>query len=398
MISQQSLFRSGIEVQPQATITSTRHQPSQKWAHPNGHSCLHLTSASLTLQSQHISQLPSQSLLLLSSFLHRETFHNDTLRITNSRNSNTMLLKPLSVAALAAASASAFLIPPNLSVDDIHVWQGDAPLPHALPNAETSSEKVTLDLACPGCPIYAEKPNGEGVTFTSVPPNHLELSFTIEHGAGNDRLLVNGFELYPSADPFQTLAAPQANDRKEARDLVITPQRLGYSLQASPVAHDAEGGLELVIVDLQIIEVGDVFIKDIPNVRVKVIKVADGGLMIGGIETTASQTPGSSGGEDCETVMCKWIAFAQDKLRQMKEKVKGCHGGSGKGVVGGADRGMGHHGQTGHGHGHGHHAGEQPQQHTANSPHTFGKLIKNIFMHILLPVLIGIVAGVSVSL
>lgn len=309
-----------------------------------------------------------------------------------------MLLKPLSVAALVAASASnAFLIPPELSVDDIQAWEVDIPGPQLVDTSET----VSVDVACPGCPIYAEKPNGEGVTFTSVPPNHLELSFTIDHSTETDRLLVNGFELYPSADPFQTLAAPQANDRKEPRDLKILPQRLGYSLQAQPVARDAENNLDLILVDLQIIEVGDVFINNIPNVRIKVIKAPGAKLMIGSIETTPSQTPESTDGQDCTTLMCKWIAFAQDKLKQMKNKVKNCHGKNNKGMAHGTfgdDRGMLHHGHPGHGHGH--HAGQHSEQppHHAGKPHTFGKLFKNIFMHILVPVLIGIVAGVSVSL
>ena len=161
--------------------------------------------------------------------------------------------------------------------------------------------------------------------------------------------------------------------------------------------------MDLILVDLQIIEVGEVFIKDIPNVRVKVVKSPGNKLMIGSIETTASQTPETAGGEECTTLMCKWIAFAKDKVEKVKNKVKNCHGKNGAGGKGvghatfGDDRGMLHHGHpgAGHGHGHGHHGGghrgEQPE-------HTFGKLVKNIFMHILLPVLIGIVAGVSVSL
>lgn len=316
-----------------------------------------------------------------------------------------MLLKPLSVAALVAASASnAFLIPPEISPEDIEAYLADIPAPKIAP--VDPSEKVVVELDCPGCPMPY------GVTADS--PSHLELTFTIAQTGSNDRLLVNGFELYPSADPFQTLAASQVGEaRGDGHGLGLPLQRLGYSLQARPVARDEVRELELVMVDLQVIEVGDVFVKNIPGVRVKVVKVdGEGQMWIGGVEMVASQTPTSGEGEECETLMCKWIAFAKGKMREMKSKVGGCHGmgkgnattvGNGNKGVGhgtfGDDRGMLHHGHPGHGHGHGNHAlSGGPWMHDAQPKHTFGKLFKNIFVHVLMPVFIGIVAGVSVSL
>lgn len=315
-----------------------------------------------------------------------------------------MLLKPLSVAALVAASATtnAFLIPPQLSELDIEVVEIIEKAP--LPAIAEPPEKVTVEVDCPGCVI-----RGQDVT-----PSHLELSFSIDH-RGSDRLLVNGFELYPSADPFQSLYALQVVDekvkeeQKEKRDA----EKLGYTLQVRPVAKDQDGNLELILVDLQIIEVGDVFVKGIENVRVKLIKAVGGSkLMIGSIETTASQNPveteDGKTGEECTTLMCEWMAYAKDKMRKMKEhmKAKPCHGkgmgkgwGMGHGHHGGAS--PAHHGHHGFGYGHGHgdeNTQRPPHFNESTNPHSVGKLFKNIASHILLPVLIGVVAGVSVSL
>ncbi|KAK4214108.1 hypothetical protein QBC37DRAFT_315135 [Rhypophila decipiens] len=302
-----------------------------------------------------------------------------------------MLLKPFSVAALVAASATsnAFLIPPQLSELDIEVAE-------IVPLSE-APEKVIVELDCPGCPVGLKGEAAEDALLNPPPQNFLHFWFTIDH-EGSDRLLVNGLELYPAAKAFPGLYAIQVLDDKKQKAL---PRKLGYSVQVQPVAKDNDGGLELIQLDLQVIEVGDVFVKDIPNVRVKLIK-GDGKLMIGGVETTASQSPHTEGDQDgeCTTLMCKWIAYAQEKFKQMKNHVKPkpCNkNGINKGWRYGHG---GHHGGPAHGPHHGHDNYNQRPAHSTEetNPHSVVKLFKNIFSHILFPVVIGVVAGVSVSL
>lgn len=312
-----------------------------------------------------------------------------------------MLLKSSGVAALVAASApiNAFLIPHQLSnVDNINVE-----IIEAAPIVSKTSEEIAVKVKCPECSFHME---GEADV---TPPSHLELSFSIDHQQ-SDRLLVNGFELYPSADPFQSLYALQVlDDDKEEKDVKGLPRKLGYSLQIQPRAKDDEGKPELILVDLQIIQVGDVFVNSDLNVRARLIKNrAEGRLSFERIETTVFEsqetTDGGEEGEKCTTMMCKWIAYTQEKMRQMKNSVrpKPCHGnGMAKGWR------MGHHGGPGSAHrAHGHHGygsnGEGNQRpphfnHSTNPP-SIGKLFKNIASHILLPVFIGVIAGVSVSL
>jgi hypothetical protein len=151
---------------------------------------------------------------------------------------------------------------------------------------------------------------------------------------------------------------------------------------------EADGQFELVEVELQIIEVGVAFIDGIPDVKVKLIKDGEGRLLMSQIEKSESkkvlELP-TGGTEQCKTMLCKWIAMAREKLKTLK----GCHGGAVKPAVSGD-----------HPHHHPHHH-HPPPPGSWTAPYQerhWGKLFKHIGSHILLPVLIGIVAGVSVSL
>ncbi|KAK3394105.1 hypothetical protein B0H63DRAFT_35773 [Podospora didyma] len=287
-----------------------------------------------------------------------------------------MLLKPLTIAAgLLAAPAAAFLIPTTVSESDIHIANGIDVI------APEIAENRVVKLDCPGCPIVVQG------SVKSDKSNHLELAFTIEHQLDFDRLLLNGFELYPHADPFHDiLAAPQILDRRSNKhDKSTVPAHhkgphhrrpvlpLGFGLQVHPATKDAEGVLELVSIDLQIIEVGAVFVDSIPNVEVKLIKAPGNKLLIGNIVTGTPQTAVDKQ-KECTTLMCKWLAIVQDRIKSLKAH-RPCHGNKPAPVN-----------------------GEKPKWQKIHHEHSWRMLFKNIASHILLPVLIGIVAGVSVSL
>ncbi|KZL78916.1 hypothetical protein CI238_11476 [Colletotrichum incanum] len=298
-----------------------------------------------------------------------------------------MLLKSLAAAAgLAITATQAFVIFPEIS-------EADSDIVNALPFEQSSSEtglashRVKVD--CPGCPLTMRHPDGRYHTMTNI-DNHLELTFSIDTDTyGVDHLLVNDFELYPKpASWYKALRAPQIPDFTEAatkhprKTDPNTPQ-LGYSLGVRPVAKDDEQQLELVEIDLQIIEVGNSFVSDVPNVNVKLIKSPAGNLMIANVEQTETSVPShqeeehvEAPAEDCTTFYCKWRAAILNKMQRMKH----CGGRKNHGGMRGQHR-------------HGHHNGQVRHHH-----HTWGQLAKNIASHILLPVLIGIVAGVSVSI
>ncbi|KAF4912339.1 hypothetical protein CGCF415_v003892 [Colletotrichum fructicola] len=300
-----------------------------------------------------------------------------------------MLLKSLATAGLAITATQAFVIVPEISDADNDIVNS---LPFEQPVSETGILNKLVKLDCPGCPLTMRHHDGRYHTMTNI-ENHLELTFSVESdAAGLDHLLVNNFELYPKAASwYSALRAPQVPAFTEAatkhpRKADPNTPQLGYSLAVRPVAMDKDQQLELLEIDLQIIEVGNSFVSDVPNVNVKLIKSPDGKLMIANVDMTETTIPTPKEDEktpaDCTTLYCKWRAAI---LRNMRGK----HCGGRKHGM----HGQGRHGKHGHHGHHAHNAGHFRQHH-----HTWGQLAKNITSHILLPILIGIVAGVSVSI
>lgn len=133
-----------------------------------------------------------------------------------------MIPKQLTTAAAISATflsasggVSAFLIPPELSDTDIAFAQEVASEINNPPSATgldpitaAASQHQLIELACPGCPVLIKDRhhNKHHPKVLTDKPNHLELDFKIDHSAGTaggDRLLVNGFELFPNADPLR---------------------------------------------------------------------------------------------------------------------------------------------------------------------------------------------------
>ncbi|KAI1500628.1 hypothetical protein F5X99DRAFT_230867 [Biscogniauxia marginata] len=302
-----------------------------------------------------------------------------------------MQLQSLIAAAGLAASANALLLPPEISASDNDIVT-TLPVPSDVNlDVPMIAEAQSLKLKCPGCPVrtaHRKGQSGEGSINTHI-PSHLELDFSIDSSNGADRLLLNGFELYPHSNPFvEMLAAPLQPDVPDRRKKLPSHfkgprprdiQPLGFGLQTSSVATSEEDALELVNVELQIIEVGNVFVDTIPNVQVKLVKTLSGKLMIGAIETTDSETLRNpmDKQEECATMLCKWKAMVMQKISQFR-KSKGCGG------------------FLSHAKGSSQPEGSQPDH--SQPTHRWGLLLKNIASHILIPVAIGIMAGVTASM
>lgn len=307
-----------------------------------------------------------------------------------------MLLKPLTVAAglLAVPATQAFLIPPEVSDADIEIASTIESVGPQI------TESHVVDVECPGCPILVTGRRGKDVQLQIDRPSHLELTFSVDHQTDHDRLLVNGLELYPSHNPLrEILVAPQVVDHREKKDKrhnrehrkrphrLPQPQKLGFGVQVGQPKKDTDGQFELVEIELQIIEVGVAFVDGIPSVKVKVIKDGEGRLLMSQIEKGEPkhllEVP-KGGAEECTTMLCEYMAALRAKLKSVKG-FGHCHGGAMKGSAPG--------GNVAHPH--------RPSGDHWRAPYQerrWGMLFKYIASHILLPVLIGIVAGVSVSL
>ncbi|KAI1278949.1 hypothetical protein F5Y07DRAFT_359975 [Xylaria sp. FL0933] len=307
-----------------------------------------------------------------------------------------MQLQSLIAGVGLVATANALLLPPDLSIVDDTVTT--LPVPTEI-DADVALSKVadtqTLDLECPGCFRVGHKHQKEI-------PSHLKLDFRVESTDGADRLTVNGYELYPNPDLLRnTLMAPVLPDmasrhpdaKPRLRGGMNRPQRnqpLGFAMETEAVPTDDGEDLQLINVEIQIIEVGDVFIERIPNVQVKLVKTPSGKLAIGTIDTIRSQAAGSpEGKKECSTTVCKWKAMFFQQLGRIFS-FKGCNGSRPRPPHGH------HHGDHSHGHGPSPH--HHPHPHHMGHRHGWGHGFRVFLTHILFPIMIGIVAGVSASL
>jgi len=338
-----------------------------------------------------------------------------------------MLMKSLTVAVgLLAPAVHTFLIPPQLSESDVQI----AETIEAVPSI---ADKQVINLECPGCPILVAGEDGSLHQMQTHRPTHLELTFSIDHGPDGDRLLLNNYiEMYPKAQRLRTprihtpFTVPQAFDKDDKRDQHHgehddehhkkhphhgrpdpLPQRLSFGFGVGAGHKDAEGAFELIEINFAVQRLGRdfTFAGNNPSVKLNLIKESSGKLLMAKIENTTPQTPVYGPEEECSTVYCSWLAAAREKVEKLRKmKGFGCHGHMKGGE--GAPPPPPHHGVDGH---HPHHSHDGPHHHSRPAfiqgdervpPRelTWGRLLKNITRHILLPVFIGIIAGVSVSL
>lgn len=226
-----------------------------------------------------------------------------------------MLFKLL---ALAAASAS-FVIVPEISEHDENIFKtlpiSDSAIAVAYGIPKSAFSK-SVSIPCSDC-------KGRNT--------YLRLDFTVED---ETRLLLNGFELYPDADPWSgdlQAAIVKGNGghsrhgrhrehkghRKHKGHKESTPKKLGYSLAVYPKAVAKDDNMELIEVDLKIIEVGTRFVDGVPAVKIDLIKAPGGSIMMSAVDYDRST------GASCTSFWCRAKHFA-DKLWIHVQKFKGC--------------------------------------------------------------------------
>ncbi|KAH8662122.1 hypothetical protein BX600DRAFT_512992 [Xylariales sp. PMI_506] len=351
-------------------------------------------------------------------------------------------------AGLTVSTANAFLVPsPEVfegdSVNALPIDVESPGAPDSLIKATNLAESASVKLNCPGCPVQVGRHHGKGddssLKIKTDIPSHLELEFQIDHASEYDRLTVNGFSLYPTSDALHTTLGAKLvpdfkgkhhkskhsgehqeirdhkehKDHKDHKDHQKTkehgehkdhkghkdhkdrkPEPLGFQLQTKTFPESTEDHLQLIQLDLQIMEVGNVFVEDVPSVLIKLIKTPEGGLMIGDmtlLESEIAQKNPMDKQEECTTLLCKWRAIIMQQLARI-------HGGQPcpahrkPGQVAGQH--SGHHGHHGQGE---EDAREGMPAHGKHHRHRWSHLLKNIASHILLPIAVGIAAGVTAS-
>lgn len=302
-------------------------------------------------------------------------------------------------AGLLVSSTNAILLPPEVSTEDI---VNTLPVPFKTQFSAPVIAADRLELECPGCPVRV----GSAAKITTDVESHLELDFSIKSDNGVDRLMLNDFELYPKANPLQnTLTAalvPSSSDENAAPEVHET---LGYALGEHKIETAEDDALNLIMVDLQIIQINDVFVDGIPKVEIKLVQTAEGNLLIGNVETMASETrpaaPSLEKPEECSTILCKWRALLKQGLAKLKSgKPCGHHRPAGHRPISQTpsvpeEHSQGYPQEKTEELEHGYPMDQFKHQH--ENKHGWLQLFKSIASHILLPIGIGIMAGVIAS-
>ena len=305
-----------------------------------------------------------------------------------------MRLLHIGASAALLNLGAAFLVPSTISSDS----KSDLTLPFEV--SALTDERV-VEVNCPGCPVQT---SSEGLMRWTNAESLLRFNVTVARG-NTDRLMVNGLQVYPVDTSIDILTATLTADQliKSPDDSWVyssTP-KLGYALRMRhPLTESSEKkhGLGLVSFHLEIIEVGNKFVRGIPSLTVVVVETNSGQLMIGDAHTEvatmvkeASNHP--HGKPKCSTLLCKWRAMVTAKTSALK---KGCGGKSRPhglprphGIKGGPNKFPHHrpHGSFKQGHHH-----QRPHHSTA------GRLFQSIAFHIVVPILIGVVVGITASL
>jgi hypothetical protein len=285
----------------------------------------------------------------------------------------------LGAAAALAAISDAFLLPPNVSPNDNE-------LINTLPVENiVEADGRTMELPCRGCSVNVHDLDGKMHTVDTT--SSLQLKFVVDHNTPDDRLFLNGLQIYPldthSKSFMDALTAPQMID---SSPFEVAKPKLGYSLQIQPRPHSDKDQLDLVSITLEIVEVGGKFVDGIPSVELELLRMPSNKLIIADVNVSSP----ADAGKECTNIVCKLRAIVADRLSKLKG---GCSKSRPSGAAGShSSRPRPHH-QGGHPRPHGPHRTHHRHRH-----HTLARFLRSVVLHILIPITVGVVAGVTASL
>ncbi|EFY87168.1 hypothetical protein MAC_06846 [Metarhizium acridum CQMa 102] len=159
-----------------------------------------------------------------------------------------------------------------------------------------------LNLRCKHCPT------GDG---------HIRLEFTVEE---NRKLLVNGFELFPSHDDNgETLITANVHD-VGANGKEIHEQAISYKLSTALNEKDEIEGIELIDVEYMIRQVGTRVVQDVPAVHVRLVKLPGDNILIGVLSTKEDEDYDA----DCGAVQCWAYKLSFGALGSADDMIPSC--------------------------------------------------------------------------
>lgn len=318
-----------------------------------------------------------------------------------------MAARSLGLAAAFGLAANAFLLPPSVSSDDIHTDSDLATWTLINPDSQP------LLVPCKGCEV--DGPGAENL-FLNISvgsqPGTLELSGKPFYPP--TAFITSAPETMPSA-----LAVPTG---KSLADVMAQPDKYtsvpisGWKFSAHKVQTVSEDGEELLELTLNINSVNRDAVS-IPSIELRVMKDTEARMNI--LSTSWSddeqvpETPeiGQPNEEVCESALCQWRQFIQNKVhgmaaashkfgsgrpcpgRMMKDgRPHGPFGSHGPFTNMHHGPNSHHHrpiGETGRPH-HRHHHGHMRHHKFHHFMHRLGRFV----MTVAIPILIGIAAGV----
>ncbi|KAK2599103.1 hypothetical protein QQS21_005444 [Conoideocrella luteorostrata] len=112
--------------------------------------------------------------------------------------------------------------------------------------------------------------------------SRIRLDFTVDE---KKKILVNGFELYPShdgdLDPLMTAIV----ENKGVNATETHEEAINYKLSIADVEKDETEKIELIDIHYNIHKVGRVTVKEVPTVHMRLIKLSTEELLIGILST-----------------------------------------------------------------------------------------------------------------
>jgi len=331
-----------------------------------------------------------------------------------------MFLKTLFTTGALALTANAFLVPIEVA-EAVQVAK-------ALANTIIPSEQ-TLNLDCSTCPLAVkDSRTGLNTWLENAPKSDLKMTFSTSEDRRS--LSLNGVNFFPAtynnlAHPLKTKQVIKAGE-VVASDIQPFSGELGlsYSLEVKPEVEEA--GLVLTPLFMQILGLDGKMV-NVDTVIIPILRMSNGDLALAEIKTTPS--PVNPGEDQCKTIMCRIRAILMGKLQAARlaalkamEKMRSAKNGcmrklgfkvpvpasepapkKGPKVHGGPDKFKGKVPPKGpapgeeHHHKHGHGGKSHSGKHGHHGRKSFWCSVKRVLRHIVLPVFIGIAAGMAAS-
>ncbi|KAF7716449.1 Uncharacterized protein PECH_003855 [Penicillium ucsense] len=289
----------------------------------------------------------------------------------------------------AVLPASSMLIPPEMEHQMEPVQDG---FMNVHPVILADAHHAMVSVPCQDCPFREVDHEGVATWVEGKSPS-LMLDFSIE----DNLLLANGRQIFPPVDPGPLRAVQELQDGQ-----ISEPMALGYALEMMPLeTNDKDAGSDLYDVRLTILDL-ERHPVPVDTVAVTLLQAPDGELFIAKTKIEPTVPPSSDlSWKKCDgKVAClRELAIARVRglLAAAKGRVaaaagkagrKGCHGKHNpmKGMGAFSEFEKEHH-RGGHRHHHHHH-----------HPHgAFVRTCRRIIHFIIIPALVGILAGVAAS-